>query len=84
MHAAGYPSHVRSTPGAAIDQIIMAIDQLASDLEAHPGGAQHASSQHAARIADIWQMVTSLDPDLARRVSGYTTLAGAADDADPS
>ena len=84
MHAAGYPSPVRSIPGAAIDQIIMAIDQLASDVRADPGSAQHASSQHAARIADIWGMVTSLDPDLARRVSGYTTLAGAADDADPS
>jgi hypothetical protein len=84
VHAAGYPSHVRSTPGDSIDQIITAIDQLASDVEADSGRAQHASSQHAARIADIWRMVTSLDPDLARRVSGYTTLAGAADDANPS
>jgi hypothetical protein len=84
VHTAGYPSHVRSTPGAAIDQIITAIDQLAADMRADPGRAQHVSSQHAVRIADIWRMVTSLDPDLARRVSGYATLAGTADDANPS
>ena len=84
VHAAGYPSPVRSIPGGAIDRIITAIDQLASDVQADSDRPQHASAQHAERIADIWQMVTSLDPDLARRVSGYTTLASAADDADPS
>jgi hypothetical protein len=75
---------VCSVPGAEIDRIITAIDQLASDVQASTGDSQHASSQHAVRIADIWRMVTSLDPDLARRVSAYTTPAGAADDADLS
>jgi hypothetical protein len=75
---------VCSTTGAEIDRIITAIDQLASDVQASAGDPEHASAQHAARIAEIWRMVVSLDPDVAKRVSGYTTLAGAADDAGPS
>jgi len=30
----------------------------------------------AARVADLWQMVSDLDPELARRTQGYTALPG--------
>jgi hypothetical protein len=30
----------------------------------------------AARVAGLWQMVSDLDPELARRRQGYTALPG--------
>ena len=71
---AGYPSPVCSIPGDPIDRIAAAIDQLASDAQAEAGEATLA-----ARVALIWQMVSDLDPELARRTRGYT----AADDGAP-
>jgi hypothetical protein len=73
---------VCSTPEGAIDRIIQAIDQLASDVQADSGSSRHASAHHAARIAAIWRMVAAVDPELARRVSRYTAPAGAANEAD--
>ncbi len=56
--------------GDAIDRIAEAIDQLASDAQGD------ASSQElAARIADLWLMVSALDPELARRTEHYTAPA---------
>jgi hypothetical protein len=73
---------VCSTSGDGIDQIIQAIDQLASDVQAESDSSRDASAQHATRIADIWRMVAALDPELARRVSRYTAPARAADETD--
>ena len=50
-----------------------AIDQLASDLH---GGA--SLPELAVRVAGLWQMVSDLDPELARRTRGYTALPGGA------
>jgi hypothetical protein len=71
---AGYHSPVCSNPGDPIDRIAAAIDQLASDARAKAGEAVMA-----ARVALLWQMMTELDPELARRTRRYT----AADDGTP-
>jgi hypothetical protein len=72
---AGYPSRVCSITGDPIDRIAAAIDQLARDAQAASNGPGLA-----ARVALLWQMVSDLDPELARRTRGYT----AADDGTPS
>jgi hypothetical protein len=67
-----YPSPVCSTKGDAIDRIAEAIDQLASDV-------QDSSDQElAARVAELWLMVSALDPELARRQQRYTAPADGA------
>jgi hypothetical protein len=71
---AGYPSRVCSIKGDAIDRIAEAIDQLANDAQRETQGADLA-----ARVADIWLMVTALDPELARRQQGYTASTAATD-----
>jgi hypothetical protein len=73
---AGYPSRVCSIKGDAIERIAEAIDQLADDAQREGSGADLA-----ARIADIWLMVTALDPELARCQRGYTASAAAGDGA---
>ena len=72
----GYPSRVCSIMGDAIDRIAEAIDQLASDAQGEAGEAD--SSALAARVADLWSMITALDPELARRKRQYTTPADGA------
>jgi len=69
----GYPSRVCSIMGDAIDRIAEAIDQLASDAQGETSGRELA-----ARVADLWMMVSALDPELARRSQGYTTPADGA------
>jgi len=69
----GYPSRVCSIMGDAIDRIAEAIDQLASDAQGEISGRELA-----ARVADLWMMVSALDPELARRSQGYTTPADGA------
>jgi len=64
---AGYPSPVCSILGDAIDQIATAIDELVRDVREGSG-----SAEHTARVADIWLMVTALDPELGRRMLRYT------------
>jgi len=61
---------VCSITGDAIDRIAAAIDQLASD--AHDTEAGVTADELTARIASLWQMVSDLDPELARRTQRYT------------
>jgi hypothetical protein len=67
----GYPSPVCSNTGDAIDRVKAAIDQLAMD--AHGDASE---IELAARVADLWQMVIQLDPELARRARGYAEPSG--------
>lgn len=69
----GYSSRVCSIMGDAIDQIAEAIDQLASDARGDSGEAELAT-----RVAELWQRVSALDPELARRKLRYTTPADGA------
>ena len=66
-----YHSPVCSNTGDAVDRLAAAIDQLASDVH---GNAN--DPELAARVAGLWQMVSDLDPELARRTQGYTALPG--------
>jgi hypothetical protein len=65
---------VRSNTGDEIDRIAIAIDQLESDARAVRGEAGEA--ELATRIAALWQMVSALDPELARRAQRYTAPPG--------
>lgn len=64
----GYPSPVCSINPDAVDRIAEAIDQLASDARGESSGQELAS-----RVAELWLMVSALDPELARRSQRYTT-----------
>ena len=64
---AGYHSPVRSNTGDEIGRIATAIDQLESDARNGAGEADLT-----ARIAVLWQMISALDPELARRAQRYT------------
>jgi hypothetical protein len=72
----GYHSRVCSTTGDAIERIAAAIDQLASDAR-DAGSARGAAGQRelSRRVACLWQMVSDLDPELARRARRYTAPA---------
>ena len=59
-----------SITGDAIDRIAAAIDQLASDARDTKAGV--SGDELTSRIAALWQMVSDLDPELARRARGYT------------
>ena len=72
----GYPSRVCSITGAAIERIAEAIDQLASDARGENGEQRHG--ELAARVAELWLMVSALDPELARRKEHYTKPADGA------
>jgi hypothetical protein len=61
---------VCSNTGDAIDRIAAAIDQLASDAQDAKAGA--GEDELATRVAALWQMVSDLDPELARRARRYT------------
>jgi hypothetical protein len=56
--------------GDAIDRIVEAIDQLASDARGDNSGPELA-----ARVADLWLMLSAVDPELARRKQGYGTIS---------
>jgi hypothetical protein len=75
---AGYHSPVCSSTEDAINRVAAAIDQLASDSRDAKGGV--SEGELTTRIAALWQMVSDLDPELARRTRKYTGLA----DGDPS
>jgi hypothetical protein len=64
---------VCSNTGDAIDRIVAAIDQLASD--AHDLGDKASEDELTARVAALWQMVSDLDPELARRAQRYTVTS---------
>ena len=59
-----------SITGDAIDRITAAIDELASD--ARDARAGTSEDELTARVATLWQMVSDLDPELARRAQRYT------------
>lgn len=65
-----YPSRVCSNKGDAIDRIAEAIDQLASDAQGEASGQELAT-----RVAELWLMVSAVDPELARRKQHYTASA---------
>jgi hypothetical protein len=60
---------VCSKTGEAIERIAAAIDQLASD--ARDGQGETGSDELTARVATLWEMVSELDPELARRARRY-------------
>jgi hypothetical protein len=62
---------VCSNTGDAIDRIAAAIDQLASDVHNQEGGT--SDDELTTRIAALWQMVSDVDPELARRAQRYTS-----------
>jgi hypothetical protein len=62
---------VRSNTGDEIGRIATAIDQLESDVR---NGTSEA--ELTTRIAVLWQMVSALDPELARRAQQYTAPPG--------
>jgi hypothetical protein len=61
-----YRSSVCSTSESPLSRLVRAIDELAADCR--DGAAQ---AQLAGRIAQVWEMVADLDPELARRRPGY-------------
>jgi hypothetical protein len=67
---------VCSSTGDAIDDVVAAIDQLASD--ARDAGGTVRGGEAAGRIAALWQMISDLDPELARRARRYTGPADGA------
>jgi hypothetical protein len=67
---------VCSITGAAIDRIAEAIDQLARDARGESG--EPRPGELAARVAELWLMVSALDPELARRKEHYTEPADGA------
>jgi hypothetical protein len=68
-----YHSRVCSIKGDAVDRIAEAIDQLASDAQ-----GETRDQELAVRVAELWLMVSALDPELARRKKHYTTPPGEA------
>jgi hypothetical protein len=64
---------VCSIKGDAIERIAEAIDQLACDAQ-----GEVSRQELAARVAELWLMVSALDPELARRQRRYTTPADGA------
>ena len=60
-----------SNTGDAVERLAAAIDQLARDAR---GDASDPAL--AARVAGLWQMVSDLDPELARRTQGYAEPPG--------
>jgi hypothetical protein len=61
---------VCSSLGDEIGRLAAAIDQLADEARTGAG-----DPEMAARVAGLWQMVSDLDPELARRRRGYTAAA---------
>jgi hypothetical protein len=52
-----------------IDRLGRAIDELAEAARAGDASARDV----ATRLAEVWAMVAELDPELARRLAGYST-----------
>jgi hypothetical protein len=60
-----YHSMMCSTKDAALRRVAEAIDQLEADRRVTD------AADLEARVAAIWSMVSDIDPELARLVSGY-------------
>jgi hypothetical protein len=70
---------VCSITGDPIDRLAQAIDQLASDAQGAKGAhGELSDTELAARVAELWLMVSALDPELARRRQRYATPADGA------
>lgn len=61
-----------SSTGDTIGEIVDAIDRLANDAR------EAAGPDLTARVAEIWSMITALDPELARRQRRYAAPADGA------
>jgi hypothetical protein len=59
---------VCSSENAALRRVAEAIDQLEADRRVT------GAAELEARVAAIWSMVSDIDPELARVVSGYGDL----------
>jgi hypothetical protein len=64
---------VCSSTGEAVDRLAAAIDQLARDVRDDAN-----DPELAARVAGLWQMISDVDPELARRTRGYAAPPGGA------
>jgi len=70
---------VHSRKEELLDQIEREIDALAREslrpaARGKAGGAgtgQAGTSDAAARVAALWRMIAELDPEIARRITGY-------------
>jgi hypothetical protein len=73
----GYRSSVCSTPEPSLDDLTLAIDELAAASRdgATPGDLNE-------RIARLWAMVAGLDPELTRRLARYQRPSGGQADPD--
>jgi len=71
---AGYHPAVCSNTGDALERIVAAIDQLASD--AQDAETEAGRAELTMRVAALWRMVSDLDPELARRAQRYTGPIG--------
>lgn len=71
MIPAGYDSSVCSIMESSIDGVTAAIDQLATDVQGKACG-----QEITARVADLWRMMGTLDPEVARRAQRYTAPVG--------
>ena len=69
LHA-HYYSNMCSTDGERLARLAQAIDDLAAE-----GLAELPPETLLERVAGIWSLVEELDPDIARRRTGYTDRA---------
>jgi len=60
-----YDSMVCSIEGGALRRVAEAIDRLEADRQ------DTDAADLEARVAAVWSMVSEIDPELARLVSGY-------------
>jgi hypothetical protein len=60
--------HGATGADTGVAAIAAAIDRLTAEVRGNPG-----STQHTQRVAEIWLMMASLDPGLARSIERYET-----------
>ncbi|GGU95399.1 hypothetical protein GCM10010182_09750 [Actinomadura cremea] len=65
---AHYYSNMCSTDGERLARLAQAIDDLAAE-----GLAELPPETLLERVAGLWSLVEELDPEIARRRTGYTT-----------
>lgn len=65
-----------STVELRLAEIRRAIDDLAAEALAGQGSAEHRvqagdRDEVVGKLAELWALLAELDPDIARRMSGY-------------
>lgn len=65
-----------STAEQRLAEIGRAIDDLAAEALASQGLAEHRAQaddrdEVVGKLAELWALLAELDPDIARRMSGY-------------